>query len=83
MEIIHLPRKKNIIADLLSRIPERSIYVANSLEFIPDSVDIPDQNIFPGPPAPPAPPGGRSYHSQERKGITGNASNSKTAIVPK
>jgi transposase InsO family protein len=47
MNIVHLPGKKNIIADLLSRIPERSSYVADTLQYVPDSVDIPEQNTFP------------------------------------
>jgi hypothetical protein len=59
MEIVHLSGKKNIIIDLLSYISEYSIYIINSLEFVPDSIDIPDQNNFPGSsvsPVPPIPP---------------------------
>jgi hypothetical protein len=44
MEIEYIPGETNVIADLVSRIPEYSGYVAGSLHE-PVSVDVPDQDF--------------------------------------
>ena len=42
MDIQHLPGKKNIIADLLSRIAEQTGYKNGALTEVPDSTDFPE-----------------------------------------
>ena len=49
MKIEHIPSETNVIADLLSRIPECSGYVAGSLRE-PTEIDVPDHNFDTPPP---------------------------------